>query len=49
MVSMYPLKQVGHLYHFERFYVVNNGYINEIYFSAGYVPINGTKFALMQK
>ena len=34
---------------FERFYVVNNGYINEIYFSAGYVPINGTKFALDAK
>ena len=31
---------------FERFQTKGIGYINEIYLSAGYVPIDGTKFAL---
>ncbi len=31
---------------FERFQTKNSGYINEVYLSAGYVPIDGTKFAL---
>ena len=31
---------------FERFQTKGSGYMNEIYLSAGYVPIDGTKFAL---
>ena len=30
----------------KRFQTKNSGYINEVYLSAGYVPIDGTKFAL---
>ena len=30
---------------FERFQTKGSGYMNEIYLSAGYVPIDGTKFA----
>jgi len=30
---------------FERFITIGNGYVNEIYLSAGYVPLDGTKFA----
>ena len=31
---------------FERFISIGSGYVNEIYLSAGYVPLDGTKFAL---
>ncbi len=34
---------------FERFHAISSGYINEIYFSAGYVPTENIKFAMALK
>ena len=31
---------------FERFHAISSGYVNEIYFSAGYVPTEDIKYAI---